>query len=492
MRPALPTLLLFAVALVPSLGRAQLPSDGKSSYSRDDRIRIPFELRAGGLATSVKLFSSFDGGGWQEYETARAGMKKEFIFKADRDGPYSFATMTLFSDGTSDPSGKDRLVEQRRVVVDRTPPKIVSVRAIVTSDGAAGLEWDATDDNMDPRGVHLEFRWAGDLNYQPIDKGVPFAPRDHRHWQMRANDRMQVRVIATDRAGNRATSDPVWVSLKDGDKGSEPFPSRPAADSTTGSRDGSIAPATGTKPLQASVHYVKSREVTLNSNASVGPSGLTRATLWAADDKLVWQTPPGGELGPKPAPEAVAPDRPRIIPLNFTYKAEKDGTYNFIIVVENHRGPSRRAPKNNDPGDIQVVVDTTPPVVEILSMKVSENGDRGAVVDIRWKATDLNIAATPIMLEYRPANKDQSSWKDIGPGWMDNTGQYTWTAPTGESHEFDIRIRCKDRAGNEGMKIAEKPVNTDLSRPTIEYGDVVPGVSGTTITPTDLPSKKGM
>ena len=199
-RPALPTLLLFAIALVPSLGRAQLPSDGKSSYSRDDRIRIPFELRAGGPATSVKLFSSFDGGGWHEYETARAGMKKEFIFKADRDGPYSFATMTLFSDGTSDPSGKDRLVEQRRVVVDRTPPKIVSVRAIVTSDGAAGLEWDATDDNMDPRGVHLEFRWAGDLNYQPIDKGVPFAPRDHRHWQMRANDRMQVRVIATDRA----------------------------------------------------------------------------------------------------------------------------------------------------------------------------------------------------------------------------------------------------------------------------------------------------
>src|SRR5262249_17966772 len=197
---------------------AQLPSEGRTSYSRDDRIRIPYELRAGGRATKVVLFFSYEGGPWQEHDSARAGERREFIFRADRDGTYGFATMTYFSDITTDPARKDQLTEQRRVVIDKTPPRFNSVRAVVRADGARGIEWDATDEHTDAKGIQLEFRWDGQGSYRPIERGVPLAWRDSRHWELKPSDRMQVRVVATDRAGNRTQSDPVWVSAKDGER----------------------------------------------------------------------------------------------------------------------------------------------------------------------------------------------------------------------------------------------------------------------------------
>lgn len=472
-------LVVCGLAALPLAARAQLPTEGKTSYSRDAQIRIPFELRAGGAATSVRLYYTADGGAWQEYETAKAGQKREFIFKAEREGVYGFATMTLFNDGSTDPVNRDRLSEQRRVVIDRTPPKVNSFRSVIAADGSPGIEWDVADENMDTRaGVKLEFRWPDMGRFEPIDKGVPFGPRDHRQWQMKPADRMQVRVVALDKAGNKTESDPVWVSAKDGNNaGRDPLPAegRPVGDPRELRGNPGGTPAPGLKTLQPSVHYVKEKSVTLNFNARVGQSGLQRACLWVSSDKLDWVKSPKEE-GPKPAPPVASPDAVRIIPLSFVYEAPADGTYNFIIIAANHRGPSRRDPLKGDLGDIQIVVDTKAPDVEIISTKVSPNGDRGAVVDIRWKAVDANIAPVPVMLEYRAADKQE--WKAITADWTDNTGQHTWTAPTGESHEFQIRVRCKDRAGNIGEKMTDKPVNVDLAVPQVDYADVVPGGVG--------------
>ncbi len=476
-RPTLPLLLLFASAL-PAL--AQLPADGRTSYARDDRIRIPFELRTGGPATRVVLYYSFDGGAWQEHDSARPGQKREFLFRADRDGPYSFATMTHFSDGTSDPARKDQLTEQRRVVIDKTPPRVLSLRPSLSADGAPGIEWDATDDNMDPKGIKLEFKWPEMSRFETIDRNVPFGPRDSRHWQMKTNDRMQVRIVATDRAGNRTESDAVYVSAKDAEKSGEFVPKRPSANGASNSVEKDVMPAAGTRASQPALHYVNTKSVSLNVNATVGPSGLTRSFLYAADEKLAWAKVK--EDGPKAAPPVTAPDKPRLVPLNFVYEAKDDGLFNFIFIVENHRGPSRRVPKTGEASDVQVMVDTTKPVVEILSTRVASNGDRGAVVDIRWKATDANIAPVPIKLEYQAIRNDRpgepNEWKAITPDWIDNTGQHTWSAPTGEAYEFLIRVTCKDRAGNEAKAESVKPVNTDLALPGVEGVDVVPGRGG--------------
>lgn len=473
-------MVLAMLGMLPTWAQAQLPSEGRTSFSREDRIRIPFELKSGGSAASVRLFYSLDGSAWKEFETAKAGQRREFIFRAEREGVYGFATMTTFTDGSTDPVSKDRLTEQRRVVIDRTPPKVNSLRSVLAPDGSPGIEWDVTDDNMDTRaGIKLEFRWPDMGRFEPIDKGVPFAPRDQRQWQMKPNDRMQVRVVATDKAGNKTESDPVWVSPKDGARGGDGIrdplpPGRLLNDNPRPVDTPANAGNPGLRTTQPNVIYVKTKSLTLNYNARVGQSGLLASRLYAADDKLDWTI--AKEDGAKPAPPVASPDTPRIIPLKFEYAAPADGTYNFIIVAENHRGPNRRPPVKGSTGDIQVVVDTKPPVVEIISTKVSPNGDRGAVVDIRWKATDINIEPVPIMLEYRAADKQE--WKAITADWIDNTGQHTWTAPTGESHEFHIRVRARDRAGNMGDKVTEKPVNVDLAVPQVDYSDVVPGVSG--------------
>lgn len=476
MRPALPLVLLFASA-VPVW--AQLPADGRTSFSRDDRIRIPFEMRAGDRATKVVLYYSFDGGEWREYETARSGQKREFLFRADREGPYAFATMTYFSDGSSDPARKDQLTEQRRVIIDKTPPKILALRPSLSADGAPGVEWDVADDNMDPKGIKLEFKWPEMSRYESIDRNVPFGARDSRHWQFqKPDDKMLVRLTAYDRAGNKVESDPVSVSAKDARNAGEYVPPKsPSHLSGGGPREKDIVPAAGAQPA---LHFVNTRNVSLHVNSTVGPSGLTKAYLYAADEKLTWMK--ADEKGPMPAPAVNAADKPRMIPLDFVYKADKDGLFNFIIIVENHRGPSRRLPVKGETGSVQVMVDTTPPTVEVISTRVASNGDRGAVVDIRWKATDANIAPVPIMLEYRAVQSGRpgelGEWKAITPDWIDNTGQHTWAAPTGEAYEFLVRVRCKDRAGNENKAESVKPVNTDLHVPGVEGVDVAPGRGG--------------
>jgi hypothetical protein len=469
-RQALPLVLVFA-----SAAGAQLPSDGRASYARDDRIVIPFDLKANDRVVKVTLFYSFDGGPWHEYESVKPGGKKEFLFRADRDGPYGFATLTEFKDGTTDPPRRDQLTEQKRVVIDKTPPRIQSVRAVTSNDGAPGIEWEVFDEYLDPKGVKLEFRWDGQGRFEPIDRNVPFQARDSRHWKLKPRDRMQVKVVATDRAGNKAESEPIWVVGRDADRGVDDPTVRPTA---AGVRDSAVAPAAGT--AQPSLHYVNNTSVTLNVNAKVGPSGLKKAYLYWADEKLVWQKYKE-EKGPLPAPPVTSPDKERVIPVGFTFEAPKNGLYSFIIVVENHKFTSRPVPKNGEAGEVQVMVDTIKPTVEIVSKEVSRNGDRGAVVDIRWRATDTNIAPVPIKLEYQALKDDQAGqggeWKAIAPDWIDNTGQYTWTAPTGEAHLFKIRVTCKDRAGNEASIVTPEPVNTDLYRPGVDAVDVKPGVS---------------
>lgn len=475
MRPALPLVLVFAAA-----AGAQLPSDGRTSYARDDRIVIPFDLRASDNAVKVILFYSYDGGPWHEADSVKPGGRREFQFRADRDGPYAFATLTEFRDGRTDPARRDQLTEQKRVVIDKTPPRVVSVRAVTSADGAPGIEWEVSDEYLDPKGVRLEFRWDGQGRFEPIDRTVPFQARDSRHWKLKARDRMQVRVVAADRAGNKAESEPVWVVGRDADRGNDdPAPVRPTA---TAVRDPAVAPVGGTG--QPTFHHVPSKKVTINVNATVGPSGLKKAYLYWADEKLEWMKYKE-EVGPLPAPPATSPDKELVVPVGFKFDAPKDGLYSFVIVVENHRFNSRPVPKKGEAGEVQVMVDTTKPTVQIVSAQVSKNGDRGAVVDIRWRAQDANIAPLPIKLEYQALKgdrmDDKAEWKAIAPDWIDNTGQYTWAVPSGEAHLFKVRVTCKDRAGNEASEATSEAVNTDLTRPGVRAVDVVPGTSAPTI-----------
>src|SRR5207247_5600939 len=66
---------------------------------------------------------------------------------------------------------------------DRTPPRIQSVRAVTSADGDPGVEWELSDDYLNPKGVKLEFRWDGQGRFESIDRNAPLGPRGARYWK---------------------------------------------------------------------------------------------------------------------------------------------------------------------------------------------------------------------------------------------------------------------------------------------------------------------
>src|SRR5262249_27975373 len=80
------------------------------------------------------------------------GGKKGFLFTADRDGDFEFTVQFVYPDGSTSPRS-DELSPQQRIVIDSTPPDV----RIQPSNN--GVEWRATDNNLDSAGVTLQCKW---------------------------------------------------------------------------------------------------------------------------------------------------------------------------------------------------------------------------------------------------------------------------------------------------------------------------------------------
>jgi hypothetical protein len=308
------------------------------------------------------------------------------------------------------------------------------------------------------------------VDWAPIDRGVQFRARDQRTWSLKPDQRIEIRVRALDYAKNEGISLGVTTSPTVGDQ----------RQSATGGNTGTGDPVTQPNRVNGTQHYINSTTVKLNYNVTVGPSGVRKVTLWRQDEKQTWTKvleKDGDELRPDKETPAVLPgERPRTEPLLLTHNVEKDGTYGFIIVVESRAGASGREPKPGDPPQTVVVVDTTPPVVKMSEPKVraSGNANQGALVDIVWQATDKNLAAAPITLEY--AEKLDGPWRVIAEK-IDNTGKYTWAVPPTEPYSFYVRVKAIDRAGNMALDTSRQNVIVDLTVPQVEIRDVSPGSS---------------
>lgn len=445
-------------------------SQAETRYSNSTRIRIPVSLSDSGPAVSeIWIYYASDRGGWELYKKLIPGDERAIIFESRQDGVYSFATMVKFRNGGSDPASVRDLVEQHRIVIDTTKPVISYVRSSTANDGAPGIEWEVTDAHLGPRPVRLMYRWANEASFKEFPDRSEYPARGKQHWRLEPSDRLQVKVVARDRAGNESSSEPVWIT-PNGFGGSKEIPG-------VGTGRDPVSTGTGNKVQPASTPntrlvYLNKKEITLTYDVETGPSGITGSRLFAANQMLEWkEVSQGGAQKPKDV--AAGATVAKLVSLKFEQKVEQDGEYNYIIVAENHNGPNRPFPKPKDPAEITVIVDTTPPTVAITNTRVSQTGDRTVAVDIRYTANDKYLAPVPIMIEFSP--KKDGIWKPITNDWVDNTGQMTWTPPTGEGHEFYIRVRCRDRASNEGVAITDKPVNIDLFVPRLEYKEVIGG-----------------
>ncbi|HZV04236.1 MAG TPA: RNA polymerase sigma factor [Gemmataceae bacterium] len=140
----------------------------------------------------------------------------------------------------------------------------------------------------------------------------------------------------------------------------------------------------------------------------------------------------------------------------FHFDAPRDGIYWFIVEVLDTDGSWGR-PKPVIQRSLRVCVDTTPPEVKLFQPQFKQNAFL-----LSWEAKDANLGKRPVTLEW--AEQKDGPWHVIGEDHLPNTGSYTWDFSYtwkllgSKPSECYLRIRVRDKAGNEACAAMDKPI----------------------------------
>jgi hypothetical protein len=383
------------------------------------------------------------------------GGKRGFLFNADRDGDYEFTVQFVYPDGTTSPRS-DELSPQQRVVVDTTPPQVR------VSPSSTGVAWEVSDDNLDSQSLVLQCRWPGQQEWTTVSERA-FRARDQFAWKLPAGKVLEVRVRASDRAGNQGVSAITRVP---------PDAAMGVGFPKVGGGGGEIPPVNTNLP-QARIDYVNTLDFTVDYTVErMGRSGVRAAHLFVLKN----QGNANWEFVKKFDAKLMPGDQDHSISLPYSTKEE--GTYSFYVIPESGAGKRMDDPKRGDPAMVHVVVDKTAPYVRVTSVQVRAGGARGPLVEITWEAADPNLMPEPVSLEWSTDAK-AAKWNEIKyrlkntPG--QTTGRYTWEVPDESLWKFYVRARAVDKAANTGEHIwgqdadrknAPVEVLVDLEKPS--------------------------
>jgi hypothetical protein len=209
---------------------------------------------------------------------------------------------------------------------------------------------------------------------------------------------------------------------------------------------------------------------------SHGPSGISRVDLWVTRDDgrswLKWSQHDGKGSSLR-------------VNLNVPANPQPEGTYGFRVVPVSGAGLSEREPIAGDAPDLRVVVDITPPQLDLFP-PVSDPTSPDTLV-IQWKATDKNFMDDPITIEW--SDKPTGPWQPVATGGdvvqavsgttpvlrrLPNTGQFAWRVPAGLSPRVYLKVCARDAAGNVREVITRDPVLVDLVKPRAKISGIVP------------------
>jgi hypothetical protein len=456
--------LLVAAWSLSTGALAQVPNvPAERGFIRSRSFQMPFNLPPGDITRvqSVKLYvrptNSRD---WQLHATATPAQTRydpasrqqvgTFDVRLDHDGVYEFGIMTVFTDGASDPPSLEALRPEQTVSVDTVAPDVL-LRAMPgrkTADGSliVGYEWRVTDENLARNTVRIEGRWFENPAWSPLGTET----EGRQEWTIPAGRRMEVRVSATDRAGNIASR---TIILGQGG----------------GNVVGQAGRSPGDGPVlpQTNFRLVNSKTIQLTYRVNERPpSGLERLELWVTRLGNKWEK----------VEAAFAPPSDTSDTAEVPYEATQDGTYGFTIIAYSKAGiASRPIPKNNDPPQLWVEVDTKPPTATLKTVRLARPDDSRTLL-LEWTAEDKNIEALPIIFEYAEldsAGNASPNWKELTAP-LPNSGRYVCATPqlSPSAYQFRVRMHVFDRAGN--VKTIEYPnaVSIDVMKPQVEIFDV--------------------
>lgn len=512
------SLILILASLTLPTGVA-LGASSEPVYTNKTKFRIPFrydpaELQQMG-AREIRLFLSRDRGlSWQQVQSVPPDAGK-FNFQAPNDGEYWFVVRTLDSRNRLQPEGST-MEPGLQVIVDTALPSL-RLDLKQSAPGKVQLAWTATDDNLDPTQLRLEYLQPGATAWQPV--GVVPKPTGQTQWSVPHGGVVAVRGSVSDFARN-VGQDQAQVRIAAGDPRSrtgvpdlrQPIasPDNPlgvAANSPTMLPGGSGGPAldngSGFSPMRTGQVPALNTSASLRANGApvaaprlsgagdfgppltspteaaprdplggrfrivnskqfqigyrlqdVGPSGVSSVEVFiTSDDGASWSR--FGE-----DPDNVSP---------VTIDVPREGRYGFALAVRSGVGLGE-PPQPGDKPSIVVVVDQTPPTLEMLPLEQGRGRNMNKIL-IQWRLHDDNPADRPVAISY--SANPQGPWVPI-TGWHENTGSYVWSVGAGTPPRFYLRLEARDAAGNVQLAETPQPVLIDLSRPTAKILDVEP------------------
>jgi len=453
--------------------------DGTAYYWPQRTVGIPVSVeqinRLPNRPSELQLYYAVNRGAFQKgprLSLSRLhpldGGKEGFLFTAERDGDFEFTVQFIYPDGSVSPK-TDELSPQRRVVIDTTPP-LVRVYPTLT-----GVEWSASDENLDPREVSLECKWPTSREWTKVTDRA-FRTTDQYAWKLPPGKVLEVRVVVRDRAGNEGVSSVVRVPPDGASGAGFPRPSSGGNPSWVGGPPSNLP--------QPRIDYVNTLDFQVDySIQRMGRSGIQAAHLFVLRNQGSWELVKRFETRVLPGEE----DRP----LSLPFKAKEEGTYGFYIIPESGAGNRAPDPKRDDQPMLYVVVDTTAPYIKITGVQVKKGGTRGPLVEITWEAADPNLMPQPVSLEWS-TDKDAVKWNEIKYRLSNlpnsTMGRYTWEVPDEKLWKFWVRARAVDKASNTGEHIWPQEVIVDLEQPS---AGIIRAKGGNTPpeTPTSPPPK---
>jgi hypothetical protein len=501
---------IMLLALVPVLTHAAVasaqgtPADGPHKhYTAKADFGLPININEQARPTiqEVQLWMKRPTGDWQRIDSAKPS-QPQFQYRAPQDGEYWFTLVTVDNKGMPTPADLNRLAADTivMVVVDTQPPSL-DVQPMKMGNGDLALRCTVSDANPDYKTMRVSYRGSDQLVH--LLDAYPGQPTMFRV-QSPEVFLGPVRVSLKDLAGNETVrefnlqetvakvsgaAEPVkqagsavpagagsGVVVAGGpanigsDKGITQIggnvpPPPPGSDKVPQPVERLTQPsAPPAAPAQLPVAI--NRQVINTTRASldyridqVGPSGVGKVEVWVTVDQgHSWQR--------------LCEDADRRSPAEFDLPG--DGLYGLRVVVTNGNGFGGRAPQSGDQPHCWIEVDTVPPNVQLREIEPVCNGN---TIDVRWFASDKNLAAEPISLFY--ATRREGPWLPVAKG-LKNDGMYHWQFPRDAGGQFYFRVEAADKAGNVARAESVTAVVLDMTEPTAS----VVGVSGIHAQPT--------
>ncbi|MEO1970570.1 MAG: hypothetical protein ABGX07_03405, partial [Pirellulaceae bacterium] len=216
-RSVIGLLLMFAIGqhIPPAAGQTangQAVEDSthvERHFINVGRFTVPFHVTSDASIVEVELYASTDKGRTWNIVGRQHPRQERFAFEPRQDGEYWLSARTV--DLRNRVHGhliNGSPVPQLKLVVDRQSP-ILKLEARAEPSGRVHLVWDASDENLDPSTLHLEYRtidgpWRA-IVIKPSAKPTRHDRlRGEMYWYPDTISRvLTVRGDIKDRAGNR-------------------------------------------------------------------------------------------------------------------------------------------------------------------------------------------------------------------------------------------------------------------------------------------------